>query len=68
MHIMFPTAPCGLIGAYQSTGGNRCNDNYIASQFKQERQCTYNVTFRRIHVNIAAMEKQEILHILSVCL
>jgi len=30
-------------------------------------QCTYDVTVRHIHVPIVAMEKQEVLHILSLC-
>jgi hypothetical protein len=34
---------------------------------KQDRQCTYNVTLRRVRVTIV-VEKQEVLHILSVCL
>jgi hypothetical protein len=32
---------------------------------KQDRQCTYNVT-RRVRVTIIAVEKQKVLHILSV--
>jgi len=35
---------------------------------KQERQCTYNVTLRRVRAAIVAMEKQLVLHNLSVCL
>jgi len=60
MNIMFSAAPCGLIGAYQSIGENSCNDIYTASQFKQDRQCRprYKVTFRRVHVDIVAVEKQ----------
>jgi hypothetical protein len=30
---------------------------------KQDRQCTYNVTLRRVHETIVVVEKQEILHI-----
>jgi len=33
---------------------------------KQDRHCTYNVTLRRSRVTIVAVEKQWILHILSV--
>lgn len=32
------------------------------------RQCTYNVTLRHVCITIVAVEKQEVLHILSVCL
>ena len=28
----------------------------------------YNVTLKHVHVTVAAMEKQEVLHILIVCL
>jgi len=34
---------------------------------KQEGQCTYNVTMRRVRANIVALEKQLVLHKLSVC-
>jgi hypothetical protein len=33
---------------------------------KQETQCMYNVTFRRVSVTIVAVKKQYVLHILSV--
>jgi hypothetical protein len=35
--------------------------------FREERQCTYSVTLRRFRLTIVAMEKQCVLHILSVC-
>ena len=35
---------------------------------QQDRQCTYNVTIRRVRATIVAAEKQKVLHILSVCL
>ena len=38
------------------------------SQLQQDRKCTYNVTLRRVLAAIAAVEKQKVLHILSVCL
>ena len=34
---------------------------------KQGRQCTYNVTLKRVRVAIVAVEKQQVLHILSLC-
>jgi len=30
--------------------------------------CTYNVTLRRVRINIFAVERQQVVHILSVCL
>jgi len=35
---------------------------------KQDRQCTCNVTSRRVHETSGAVEKEYLLHILSVCL
>ena len=37
-------------------------------EFQEDRQCAYNVTFRRVRVTTAAVEKQQVLHIMSVCL
>jgi hypothetical protein len=34
---------------------------------KQDRQCTYNIIFRRSRVNTVAVEKQHVLRILCVC-
>jgi hypothetical protein len=34
--------------------------------FQQERQCTYNVILRRVRETIVAVQKQKLLHILSV--
>jgi len=34
----------------------------------QDRQCKYNVTLRHVLATIVAVEKHEVLHILSVCL
>jgi hypothetical protein len=41
---------------------------YPSESEKQERQCTYNVTSRHIHLTIVAVEKQLVLNILSGCL
>jgi len=38
------------------------------TQFKQDRQRTYNVTMGRVRAAIVLVEKQCVLHILSVCL
>ena len=35
---------------------------------KEGRQCSVNLTMRRVHATIVAVEKQLVLHILSVCL
>ena len=35
---------------------------------KRDRQCTYNVTLRLVHATIVEVEKQYVLHIVSVCL
>ena len=40
---------------------------HIAPVLQQDKQCTYNVTVRRVRVTIVAEEKQYLLHILSVC-
>jgi hypothetical protein len=42
--------------------------NYAFYQKLQDGQCTYNVILRRVRVAIVAVEKQYVLHILSVCL
>jgi hypothetical protein len=36
--------------------------------FKEDRQCAYTVTRRRVHITIFAVEKQKLLHILNACL
>ena len=36
-------------------------------RYDQDRQCTYNVTLRRVHATACAVEKQYVLHILSEC-
>jgi len=35
---------------------------------RQDRQCTYNVTMKRVRTTIVAAEKQLVSHIMSVCL
>ena len=35
---------------------------------QQDIQCTYNVTLRRVRASIVAVEKQWVLHNLSVCI
>ena len=39
----------------------------LLSVDKKDRQCTCNITMRRVHATIVALEKQYVLHILSVC-
>ena len=43
-------------------------ENIKHEQLKKGRQCTYNVTMRRVHETIVAVEKKKLLHIsLCVC-
>jgi hypothetical protein len=42
--------------------------NMAHLRFKQDMQCTYNVTLRRVLVTIVVLKKQLVLRILSVCL
>ena len=35
---------------------------------EQDRQCTCKLTLRRVRATISAVEKQQVLHIVSVCL
>ena len=41
---------------------------YLTRYIKQDRKCRYNVTLRRVHATIVAVEKQWVLHNLSVCI
>jgi hypothetical protein len=43
-------------------------DTDVETRKKPDTECAYNVTLRRVRVNIVAVEKQEVLHILSLCL
>ena len=38
----------------------------IIRNTQQERQCTYNVTLRRVRSTFVAVQQQKVLHILSV--
>jgi len=40
----------------------------MSNKYKQDRQCAYNVTLRRVCAAIVAVEKAKLLHVLSVCL
>jgi hypothetical protein len=44
------------------------NGHLHIRKIKQDRQCTYNVTMGRVRVTTIAVQKQQVLHILSVCL
>ena len=49
----------------------KLRDSFVSGNkvsYIQDRQCTYNVTLRRFRATIVAVEKQYVLHILSVCL
>ena len=39
----------------------------IILKYKQERQCTYNVTMSCVRATIVAVKKLQVLHILCVC-
>ena len=71
--IQIPQQKCFLIyAAYVSWGFNRSNvivaSRHVLQQQKQDRQCRNNVTLRRIRATTVTMDKQQVLHILSVCL
>ena len=55
-----------------SHSNNRKFNRYIVpanqENNKEDRQCTYDVTLRRVRATIVAVEKQYVLHILSVSL
>ena len=36
--------------------------------YKQDRQCTYNVTQRGVRATIVAVENLQLLHVINVCL
>jgi len=40
----------------------------VLSEKKQDRQYTFYITLRRVRATIVAVENQQVLHILSVCL
>jgi hypothetical protein len=40
---------------------------YNCPKQKQDRHCTYSVTLRRVRATFVAVEKLEVLHIVSVC-
>jgi hypothetical protein len=46
----------------------RSNLTLTEGNHEQDRQCTYNVTLKRVRATIVAVEEQILLHILSVCL
>jgi hypothetical protein len=56
---------------WQGDGSQRVG-GYVAhvryGQQTRHKQCTYNVTLRSVRVTTVAVEKQQVLHILSVCL
>jgi len=46
--------------------GNEMKFTICSDHMKNDRQCTYSVTFRRVRVTIVAVEKQRVLSILKV--
>ena len=57
---------CANNGYVMGTG--RISTASIRNQYKQDRQCMYNVTLRRVRATVVAVEKQWVLHHLSVCI
>ena len=49
---------------FRPTIGHSQGDN----NSKQDSQCTYNVTLRRVRATIVVVDEQQVLHIVSVCL
>jgi hypothetical protein len=45
----------------------KLSNRKIKTFYEQDRQCTYNVTLRRVRETMVAMEKQYVLHVLCVC-
>ena len=43
-------------------------ENVHRNYSEQDRKCTFNVTLRRVRATIVAVEKQSIIHNLSVCI
>ena len=56
-----------MLLAYEAEGCRKIGNGWRAHpEVKQERQCTYNVTMCHFRATIVAVEKQQLLHILSV--
>jgi hypothetical protein len=49
---------CLLLGVRYTLHETFQNVHSICFYLKQDRQCTYNVTLRRVRVTIVAVEKQ----------
>jgi len=66
MHILVIDTPMGMFPKrlYSYVQIKRLS---TVTRTKQDRQYTYKVTFRRVRATFVAVEKQKILHILSVC-
>ena len=41
---------------------------WLALKTRHAMYCTYNLTLRRVRVTIIVLERQDVFHILSVCL
>jgi hypothetical protein len=58
-HATGPCAEPDQSTAHPQTLGFKINFRFISNgTSKQDRQCTYNVTLRRVRVTIVAVEKQ----------
>ena len=58
------------IAVFFSIAANRAESalSQNVTRFQQARQCTYNVILRCVRANTSAVEKQWVLHVMSVCL
>ena len=64
LNLSIRTEQTGNVG-----GQSRNTDKNITQRNKKkEKQCTYNVTLGRVSLTIVAVERQQVLHIPSVCL
>ena len=67
---------CGIISSENTQSLNKKQPTRLDSRWvigddfrrTQDRQCTCNITLRRVRVTIIAVEKRQALHILRVCL
>jgi len=67
-----PNWRLGILQCNKNIHSNSNNSTeYVSTMIitvtNRERQYTYNVTVRRVHATIV-VEKQEVLHVVSVCL
>lgn len=64
------TSPLVFVRVCEVTAitGTYCAQRNVTSLWEQERQCTCNVILKRFRATNVEMEKQQVLHIFSVCM